>query len=342
MAKKNKKNIKINQKIKKYFDDDPFDVGVQRVSAEILSELFATLGIYDIEHTQEVLLKAVRMLWSEADSGFRQDILTFFEANGEIYLSGKPKKNNPEAENRLENLISELDVTLEEEIALYDAFSEIRSKKISLSKLESKLIHIRFEMKKRKIEKALDGTFDIDDSLEFNASLRYKVFMQHFHKILTLNTKPYSYEYLEANSIEEIIYRISLDKEKVVELKQKSIEKFISEIKSPHEYLTDKEIETAFRASPPKNRFDFPLLKEHILQSLIETQLDVVTLSMQNQELLITINEEFKLPYSDIYHPYVLELHIELNSLLETIWRGEPLDFELVLQSAKERVKSIS
>jgi len=40
MAKKNKKNSKVNQKIKKYFDEDPFDVGVARVSTQTLSELF--------------------------------------------------------------------------------------------------------------------------------------------------------------------------------------------------------------------------------------------------------------------------------------------------------------
>ena len=45
MGKKNKKNSKINQRIKQYFDDDPFDVGVERVSSETLSELFHTLGI---------------------------------------------------------------------------------------------------------------------------------------------------------------------------------------------------------------------------------------------------------------------------------------------------------
>ncbi len=336
MAKKNKKNIKINQKIKQYFDDDPFDVGVERVSAETLSELFATLGIYDIEHTKDVLLKTIRMLWSEADSSFRQDILKFFEANGEVYLSGKQKQHSPDKEHKLSELISQLDATLEEEVALFDAFHELRNRKITLSKLESKLIHIRFDMKKKKIEKALDGTFDIDNSLEFNASLRYKIFMQHFHKILTLNTKSYSYEYLEANSIEEIVHRISLDKEKVIELKQLSIEKFISELDSPHEYLTNKEIETALRASPPKTKLKYPPLKEHILQSLIETQLEVIELSIKNEELLVTIQEQFKLPYSEIYQPYVLELHIELDSLLETIWEGKPLDFYSVIDRAKE------
>ena len=336
MAKKSKKNTKINQRIKKYFDDDPFDVGVERVSSETLSELFGTLGIYDIEHSKKALLKAVRMLWSEADSGFRQDILNFFAANGEVYLSGKPKEPNLDRVQKIDSFLEELDVSQEEAVVLYETFNDVRSKKITIEKMESKLRHIRFTMKREKLEKALDGSFEIDDTLEFNASLRYRIFDQHFHKILTLNTKPYSYEYLDNNSIEEIVYRISLDKEKVVELKQKEIEKFISTLKIPHDYLSNKEIETALRASPPKTKVSFPILKASILKSLIETQLDVVELSMHEEEVLVKVNQSVKLPYSEMEQKYVLELHIELNSLLETVWNSEPLDFDELLSAAKE------
>ena len=335
MAKKSKKNTKINQRIKKYFDDDPFDVGVERVSSETLSELFHTLGIYEIEHTKKVLLKTVRMLWSEADSGYRQDILNFFAANGEVYPSGKPKEPNLDRLEKIDLFLEELEVNQEEATALYDAFSDVRSKKITIGKMESTLKHIRFEMKKEQLQKALDGIFDIDDTLEFNASLRYRIFDQHFHKILTLNTKPYSYEYLQENEIEDIIHRVSLDKEKIIELKQKSIEKFISELKAPHEYLTNKEVEAAFRSSPPKTKVNYPLLKASVLKSLIETKLDLAELSMHEEEVLVKVNQSMMLPYSDIEHSYILELHIELNSLLETIWNSEPLDFDEVLNAAK-------
>ena len=336
MAKKSKKNTKINQRIKKYFDDDPFDVGVERVSSETLSELFHTLGIYEIEHTKKLLLKTIRMLWSEADSGYRQDILNFFEANGEVYLSGKPKEPSLDRLEKIDLFLEELEVNQEEATALYDAFNDVRSKKITIEKMESKLKHIRFETKKEQLQKALDGIFDIDDTLEFNASLRYRIFDQHFHKILTLNTKPYSYEYLEENGVEEIIYRISLDKEKVIELKQKEIEKFISDLKIPHDYLTNKEIEAAFRASPPKTKVNYPLLKASVLKSLIETKLDVVELSMHEAEILVKVKQSMILPYSDIEQEYMLELHIELNSLLETIWNSKPLEFDEVLNAAKE------
>jgi len=57
MAKKNEKNSKINQRIRKYFDGDPFDVGIERVEAKTLSEIFATLGIYDIDHNKRLMVK---------------------------------------------------------------------------------------------------------------------------------------------------------------------------------------------------------------------------------------------------------------------------------------------
>ena len=336
MGKKNKKNTKINQRIRVVFDDDPFDVGIERVSSKTLSELFSTLGIYDVEHKKDTLLKTIRMLWSEADSGFRQDILNFFTANDVIYPSGKAKEPNLDRDHRLESIISELDVSHEEEVLLLESFLNVRTKKITIQKMESKLQHIRYELKKEKLEKALDGVFDIDNSLEFNASLRYRVFDQHFHKILTLNTKPYSYEYIDSNSVEEIIYRISLDKETVVNLKQESIVKFITSLENPHPYLTNKEIETALRASPPKTQVNYPLLKPMILQSLIETKLDVIDLVVYDKEVLVKINERVKLPFSEIYQHYELELHIELNSLLETIWNGDNLEFDEVVESAKK------
>lgn len=336
MAKKNKKNSKINKRIREYFDDDPFDVGIQRVDTETLSELFHTIGIYDIEFSKDVLIKAARMLWSEADSGFRQDILNFFSANGVVYPSDKLKQPAIDRDEKLEELIGELDVTPEEATLLFDAFSDVRSKKITIEKLESKLRHIRFGVKKEHLQKALDGVFDIDDSLEFNASLRYKIFEYHFHKILTLNTKPYSYEYIQDTDFNEIVEKISYDKEKVVALKQESIDNFISNLKVPHPYLTNKEIETSLRASPPKTKVDYPLLKTSVLRSLIEKSLDVEELTLHDEELLVQVHEKIKLPYSEIEVPYILELHIELNGLLESIWNSEELDFSEILLSAKK------
>ncbi len=227
MGNKHKKNIKINQQIKKYFDDAPFDVGIERVSSQTLSELFNTLGIYDIEHNKKIQLKTLRMLWSEADSGIRQDILNFFSNEGKFYNSDIPKEPNLDRGQKIESLLQELDVNSQEAALLFDAFMDVRSKKITIEKMESKLQHIRFDLKKVELQKALEGIFDLDDSLEFNASLKYEIYGEQFHKILTLNTKPYSYEYLQESDIEEIILKISRDKELAIASKQENINNFL-------------------------------------------------------------------------------------------------------------------
>jgi len=148
MGKKNKKRTKINQRIRKYFDDDPFDVGIQRVSTETLSELFHAIGIYDVEYKKEILIKTARMLWSETDSDLRQDILNFFQANGEIYTSDKPKEPNLDRSHKIEEILQELDATSQEGALLFESFIHMRSKKITIEKVESKLQHIRFDLKK--------------------------------------------------------------------------------------------------------------------------------------------------------------------------------------------------
>jgi ATP-dependent RNA helicase SUPV3L1/SUV3 len=336
MSKKNKKNTKINQKIRIYFDDDPFDVGIERVSSETLSELFSTLGIYDVEHNKAVLLKTVRMIWSEADSGFRQDILNFFSANGEIYTSDTPKEPSLDRESKIELILQELHVEQDEAVLLHEFYAHTRSKKITIEKVESKLKHIRFDLKKERLQKALDGNFDIDDSLEFNASIHYILYAQSFHKILTLNTKVYSYEYLEENDEAVLIQEISEEKNKTILFKQEEVNNFIDTIPNPHKYLDEKTIVRALRASPPKTKVTYPLINSGILEEIITDVIGSVEVELHDEELLILKKEVYKLPHSDIMQEYTLELHVELNSLLEDIWESQELDFSAVIAESKK------
>jgi len=336
MAKKNKKNSKINQKIRKYFDDDPFDVGVARVSAHTLSEMFTALGIYDIDQSKDMLLKMARMLWSEGDGHFRSDILSFFASEGKVYKSTAPKEPNLDREEKIDALIGELDVTHEEAALLREAFFDVRSKKITIEKMESKLRHIRYGLKKERIEKKVDAVFDIDDSLEFNASLHYVLYGQSFHKILTLNTKVYEYEYLQEQDEDELIREILEEKDRVTLKKQKEIEVFIKKLKDPHPYLSQKEIVAALRATPPKTKVSYPLLKESVLLGIISKELGDIDIELHDEELLIALKESLKMPYSKSTQEYTLELHVELNSLLGDIWEANELDFSDVINESKK------
>ena len=336
MARKNKKNSKINQRIRKYFDDDPFDVGIERVEAKTLSELFATLGIYDIEHNKTLMVKTLRMIWSEADSTMRYDILKFFESDGRVYKSPKPKKELVlDREEKINTLLEELDVSQEEAVRLHEAYANVRSKKITIEKLESSLRHIRFEMKKEKIERELEGLFDLDDAFEFNASLKYELYEQNFHKILTLKTKPYSYEYIETTELDEILKQITQDKIDIVAHKQESIDNFLASLKYPHSYLSTKEILDSLRASPPKTKVSYPLISQKVLKRIIQEKIDTQSIEIHDEEVLLRVNEAVDLPYSEKKFSYILELHVELEGLLEEIWQSKRFNFDAVLQEVK-------
>ena len=337
MARRNKKNSKINQRIRKYFDDDPFDVGVERVESKTLSELFATLGIYDIEHNKTLMVKTLRMIWSEAESSMRHDILNFFESDGRVYRSLKPKKEvGFDREDKINALLEELDVTQEEAVRLHEAYSHVRSKKITIEKMESSLKHIRFEMKKEKLERELEGLFDLDDSFEFNASLKYALYEQSFHKILTLKTKPYSYEYLETTPFDEIVQRVGHDKIETVQQKQESIDKFLASLKYPHSYLTTKEILDSLRASPPKSKVSYPLISHKVLKNIVKSKIDAEGVELHDEEVLIRLNEQINLPYSDKQLSFKLELHVELEGLLEEIWNSKRFNFDTILAEVKK------
>jgi len=337
MARKNKKNSKINQRIRKYFDDDPFDVGIERVDSQTLSELFATLGIYDIDHNKTLMVKTLRMIWSEAESAMRRDILTFFESDGRVYKSLKPKQEvGVDREAKIEALIEELEATPMEALRLREAYSHVRAKKITIEKMESSLRHIRFEIKKEQLERELEGSFDIDDSFEFNASLKYELYDQHFHKILTLNTKPYTYEYLQDAPFEAIIEKIAHDKVETVQHRQKSIDKFLSSLKYPHSYLTTKQILDSLRASPPKTKVSYPLITQKVLKEIIEAKIDVDAIEVHDEEVLLRLTEYASLPYSELKMDYNLELHIELEGLLEEIWNSKRFNFDALLAEVKK------
>ncbi len=334
MAKKNKKNSKINQRIKKYFDNDPFDVGVERVSAETLSEMFHTLGIVDVEYNKAELLKLTRMLWSEADSEIRREILNFFVNNDVIYPSDNPKQPSMDKEEKLELLFDELDITEEEKFELRIVFAQTRTKKITIAKVESKLKHLRYEKKRESIQKKCEGVFDIDDSFEFNASLHYVLYGESFYKIEVLKTKPYRYEFLDEHSEDEIVQKILADKFEVTRNRQNYIENFIKNLKDPHEYLTKKEVVASLRSSPPQTS-KYPHIKEQILNSIVSTQLDIKQSQLFKDEYLVQSESEVNIPFINKKLNYLLDLSIDLTSLLGDIWAGENLDFTQIVKDAK-------
>ena len=334
MAKKNKKNIKINQRIKTFFDGDPFDIGIERVKSETLSELVSALGIFEVDHSKDVLLKAIRMVWSEADSGFRRDILTFFENEGIVYPSDSTKAPIHTSLEKLDLVLGEFEMTPEEEAQIYADFGDKRAKKITPQKIESKLNHIRLEAKRERIEKKLDGFFELDDTFEFNASIHYVLFGESFHKIEILRTKKYTTQELDETSEEDIIASLITEKDRAILKRQDEVEDFIYNLPEEHKYLDKQEIVSSLRSSPPRITL-YPRIKEDTLSRIISEVLEVNDIDVLKDELVLSIKQNIELPFRDKAFSYTLELHLELDSILEDIWKQKGLDFSDAIRSIK-------
>jgi ATP-dependent RNA helicase SUPV3L1/SUV3 len=356
-----KKFIKLNQAIRYYFGEDGFDAGIERVSEETLIELAQALGLVTENHSKKNLLRIYRTLWSEADLEIRRRIVEFFRANEEIYLPSTPKLHPDERSEKIDELLLEMpDITKEEAIELHQAFSDVRTKKINLYKLQSKLEHIRFEKKRTTIEKRVQGLFNVENQLEFNASLLYKIEDESFHKIQPLRTNPFSFSLLQEQSVEDIVATLTEAKTALTEVKQKELTLFLENIPSPHPYLTKEEIIAAIKRAQPNDDVTTIPLSDAILKRIFTPLVPLSDLSQTMTEIILSVQAEFTPQHAP--QPLHYELHILLpkKETLNLIWKAQELtvytqvqkeqleheehfhrEFSQVLQSAQEAAASL-
>ena len=331
MAKK--KQSKINQKIRHYFDGDGFDEGIERVNSATLIALTQTLGVIPDSLDKPQLIRLFRRLWSEGDMQIRSHIISFFKAENKVYPSLHVKEPSIERDELIHQLIEELQVSKEEEAHLYSAFIGIRSKKITLSKMESSLRHFRFEKKKFALEKSLEGIFDIEDRFEFNASFDYELFNTSFKKIHTLKTRRFSYDYLFDNSEEDIIALISELKSEQIILKQEAIKAFLSTItEHEHRYLSPKQIVSALKQLPPFSQSPYPELNNALLNEVIKNHIALEMLTQSDHEIFLYVAQKESLAFSEESIEYTLTLSIEKDSFLENLWEEKELKLKELLE----------
>ena len=340
MAKKNKKSTKINIKIRNFFGGDPFDVGIERVGEKTLIELAHTIGLYDVDFTKKELLRALRQLWSTGDVALRDDILNFFQADKTVYLPTAPAEPNLEKEDKIEALLEDFsDITPDERMQLFGIFLDVRTKKITYAKIESKLLHLRFEKKKERLQKALDGSFDLDDRFEFNASIALTYNEQSFKKITVLKTEMINIDELRDEADEILIKKISSLKEKAAAKKQSEVDAFLKNLKQPHPYLSDEQIVNALKTANPTADLILPPLNTAVLKSVLTDNAEVSDLHVSDADVVLIANTEFL--FEELGKTIYYEVHatIELSELLKMIWSGEKLNLDELIDEAKKELE---
>jgi len=334
MAKKKKKLTRLNASIRRFFDGDGFDEGIERVETATLSELVQGIGLHPESWERETLIRQLRRLWSDADIETRALISDFFTAEGRIYPSPRTKEPSAERSDRIDSILETMDVTPSEARGLHQAFIEVRTKKITPEKMAAKLLHLRFEQKRARVEKAGEGHFDIDDRFEFNAVLEYRLFSEAFRKIHPLKTPAFSYTYLNDTDEAELIAEITAAKSAVTAQMQAGLDRFLATLEKNHPYLTPAQMLQALKSAPPDARLTLPPLPDGILKAILERTTPLSDMLQTREEIVLSIRDRFT--PRGFSAPLEHEAHLSLLSepLMQAIWNGEPIDISVQLQSA--------
>lgn len=337
-----KKQSKLNARIRHYFDGDGFDEGIERVGTSTLIELCHSLGLIPESLEKQQLVRLFRRLWSDGDMELRTHILAFFKAENRIYRGENLSQVSQERSEKIAELASQLHVSPEEAKLLHNAFIDVRSSKITLEKMESRLRHLRFEGKKRALEKALGGLFDLDDAFEFNATFVYDCGEEErFKKIHTLKTRPFDYTFLLEADDAAIIDAVNTQKEQLIAARQNQIDAFIARsVRPDHRYLSRETMIGALRRMTPQSNLQSPELSETLLRDIISKQITLHALSQTPHDVLIETLQSIVLPHRAEPFTYHLPLTLERSALLESIWSERDLGLEAHLNESKQSAEA--
>lgn len=341
MAKKKKKMIKLNQSIRHFFGDEGFDEGIERVPTETLIALSHTLGLFNEITDKPTLIKSFRRLWSEGQSDNREYIVNFFRNDGRTYPNPKPKEKPHEREEKIDELLEGLDITPSERLALHSAFIDVRIRKITPEKIASKLEHIRVSQKREALEKALEGKFNYDDSLEFYASIQYAIGDEQFTKIHVLKTPPVENQRIQEEAPEILIDELSKLKTTLTLQKQEQINQFLTAIPvHTHRYLSADEIIRSLKSAPPSASTITNVLDNELLQKVLSTYFPSAKTSLNGDDLMIEIQKSLELPHSSTPFHYTLHLHLDALEISRSIWAGSDITFaDVTLTQTNEAEK---
>ncbi|MDP3266248.1 MAG: SUV3 C-terminal domain-containing protein [Sulfuricurvum sp.] len=338
MAKKKKKMIKLNQSIRHFFGDEGFDEGIERVPTETLIALSHTLGLFNDITDKPTLVRNFRRLWSEGESDNREYIVDFFRNDQRTYPNPKPKEKPHEREEKIDELLEGMDINPSERLALHSAFIDVRIRKITPEKIASKLEHIRVSLKRERLEKALEGKFNYDDSLEFYASIQYAIGNEQFTKIHVLKTPPIENQRIQEEAPEILVEEISKLKIALMLQKQEQINQFLAAIPlRTHRYLSEDEIISALKSAPPSASTITNVLDNELLQKVLSTYFPSAKTSLRGDDLMIEIQKSLNLPHSSTPFHYTLHLHLDALELSRNIWEGNEITFaEVTLAQTRE------
>ena len=321
MAKKKKKYlIKLNNKIRNYFNGLPFDEGIATLDEDKLIELVMLLELKLDSHEKEDMVRALRRVWSEEGAGTRELIVSYLTQSHKAVHKSKRAAPMDKVEKIL-HILDEVDHSREEENQILDAFIDVKSAKITSDKVVGKLHYLRMKGRLSALEKSLDMEFNSLNEMEFYHSFIFVLKAFDFNKLLLCTTPPLPLDEMWKMSDEKILEKLREIKEETIARRSDEIKQFFELIhEKEHPYLNEEQMAEALKHMPPESElYHAPLplsLIEKILHGISE-KYDV----FESTDHIIIEKEKFHDLFGTTLF-YDASVSYEKPFFYSLIWRG--------------------
>ncbi|SFV71089.1 Probable ATP-dependent RNA helicase [hydrothermal vent metagenome] len=330
MAKKKKKYlIKLNNKIRNYFDGKPFDEGITDVEEDKLIELIMLLEIVMPSHSKDEMIRMLRRVWSEGGMGIRETIVSYLT---ESYKSVHKIQNHASTRSidkvdRILILLDEMEHTQEEENFILEAFIDVSTAKVTQEKIRNKLIYLRLKQRLSALENALDVQFNTGNEMEFYHSFSFALHRYDFNKFLLCKSPAISMDTLSGYDDNQIIDILKVSKAKTIEEKSLEIKHFISHIiDKTHPYLSEEEIHASLKAMPTESKLYHAPISLSILEKIFSAINDKYVLFESNDHFIVEKERHYTLFGTELY--YMTSVSYGKPFIYHSIWNHASLPLQ--------------
>ncbi|EIF51681.1 helicase-related protein [Sulfurovum sp. AR] len=325
MAKKKKKYfIKLNNKIRNYFNGLPFEEGVTTLDEDKLIELIMLLELRLPSHTKEEMIRALRRVWSEGDAVSREKIVSYLTQRYKaVPYSGSHKRPSDKVEKILQ-LLGDTTYTKHEENLILEAFIDVKSSKITEEKVRNKLTYLRMRSRLHTLENSLEVVFNSLNEMEFYHSFTFALKSFDFNKLLLCTTPTLNMDELWNLNDEEIITKLETLKEVTINQKNAEIETFLEHVQDgKHPYLAEQEITTALKSMPPEALLYHAPIGFETIEKILTKISDKYEVFESTDHIIIEKEKNDDLFGTTLF--YNTSVSYEKPFIYNLIWRGKEL-----------------
>ncbi|MEA1880564.1 MAG: SUV3 C-terminal domain-containing protein [Campylobacterota bacterium] len=325
MAKKKKKYlIKLNNKIRNYFNGLPFDEGVETLDDDKLIELVMLLEMNLPSHEHDDMVRALRRVWSEEGAGTRELIVSYLTKGHKSTHSGEREKHHDDKVGKILNILSSMEYTAQEENFILESFIDAKHSKITPEKIRNKLIYSRIKNQLLYLEKSLDVTFTTSNEMEFYHSFTFSLKNIDFNKLLLCKSDTINLDEIQTLPKEESVHVLRQIKEKTLDQKRIELETFLTALfENKHPYFSNDIIEQSLKSMPPESMFSHAPIELETIEKILINISEKYDIFESTDHLIVEKEKSYDLYGSTLY--YTTSVSYEKSYFYHLLWQGKPL-----------------